>query len=196
MSTQARYIPKGSMIVRMKDVDAVAYVSRFNSPKGARFHAVGYAGKAQKPTFNYIFQTAAHLSQYLSDWANGLKARAASKAERQAKRNAFQHTLKVGDILRTSWGYDQTNVEYFEVVKVVGKMVDVREIAQERVETGFDQGKCIPVPGKYIGEVERKKVLEGNCLKMSKWGRYAHFVEPKVICGAKVYGASSWTAYA
>ena len=28
--------------------------------------------------------------------------------------------LKVGDVLRSSWGYDQTNVDYYEVVELVG----------------------------------------------------------------------------
>ena len=31
------------------------------------------------------------------------------------------HSLKVGDILYCSWGYDQTNVDYFKVSEVIGK---------------------------------------------------------------------------
>ena len=31
------------------------------------------------------------------------------------------HTLKVGDILYCSWGYDQTNVDNFKVSEVIGK---------------------------------------------------------------------------
>lgn len=32
-----------------------------------------------------------------------------------------EHSLRVGDILVMSWGYDQTNLNFFQVVKVCGK---------------------------------------------------------------------------
>lgn len=37
--------------------------------------------------------------------------------------------VKVGDIFYASWGYDQTNVDFFQVIKLVGKTsVRVREV--------------------------------------------------------------------
>ena len=33
------------------------------------------------------------------------------------------HTLKVGDVLYCSWGYAQTNVDYFKVSEVIGKRI-------------------------------------------------------------------------
>ena len=47
--------------------------------------------------------------------------------ERQEAKKKYQeertkpHSLKVGDILYCSWGYDQTNVDYFKVSQVIGK---------------------------------------------------------------------------
>jgi len=47
--------------------------------------------------------------------------------ERQQSKQKYKeertkpHTLKVGDILYCSWGYDQTNVDYFKVSEVIGK---------------------------------------------------------------------------
>lgn len=48
--------------------------------------------------------------------------------------------VKVGDIFYTSWGYDQTNVEFFKVVRVSKSSVWVQETGQEisRDDAGRD----------------------------------------------------------
>jgi len=60
------------------------------------------------------------------------------------------HGVKIGDIFYTSWGYDQTNIDYFEVVAVTAKMATVKPIESMRTETDFLQGITYPVPGAYI----------------------------------------------
>ena len=50
-------------------------------------------------------------------------------AEKSAPAVTNKYGVKVGDIFETSWGYDQTNVNFFQVVKLVGKTsVRVREV--------------------------------------------------------------------
>ena len=65
--------------------------------------------------------------------------------------NTQTHTLKVGDILKSSWGYDQTNIDYFQVVKLIGKtMVGLRAINGEMVEsTSWASGKVRPVKDSF-----------------------------------------------
>lgn len=49
------------------------------------------------------------------------------KAKKAEKTNKFG--VKVGDLFRTSWGYEQTNNDFFQVVELVGSMsVRVREV--------------------------------------------------------------------
>jgi hypothetical protein len=38
---------------------------------------------------------------------------------------------KVGDILYSSWGYDQTNIEFFKVVKVSEFSVWIQEVGSK-----------------------------------------------------------------
>lgn len=47
---------------------------------------------------------------------------------------------KVGDIFYTSWGYDQTNVEFFKVVRVSAASVWVQETGQKREYTEYGNG--------------------------------------------------------
>lgn len=56
------------------------------------------------------------------------------------------HTVKVGDIFGASWGYDQTNVNYYQVTKLVGKStVEIREIKATRV----DDSHVMPVKDNF-----------------------------------------------
>lgn len=123
-----------------------------------RTAAMAFAGKAIKPAWNYSFRSVEHMQKHIDEWAAGLKSHAAYVAERKAEA-AAPHSLKVGDVLHSSWGYDQTNNDYFQVTALVGKrMVEIRQIANDYRETGFLCGKSKPVPGKFIGEPMRKLV--------------------------------------
>lgn len=54
--------------------------------------------------------------------------------------------MKTGDVLSYSWGYDQTNVEFFEVVRATPKSAWLRPIAgsMPEGETGFMSGHSVP----------------------------------------------------
>ena len=64
------------------------------------------------------------------------KSSAAFKAElaasKKARETEMAAKLKVGSLLSYSWGYEQTNVEFFEVTAKKGKTVTLRKIAGER----------------------------------------------------------------
>ena len=60
--------------------------------------------------------------------------------------NGLWVTPKVGDILYSSWGYDQTNIEFFKVVKVSKFSVWIQEIGKEVVKvTGWAHQNVVPV---------------------------------------------------
>ena len=73
------------------------------------------------------------------------------KAKRKAEQKA-PRKLQVGHILYTSWGYDQTNVDYYQVTALKGEtMVIVQKLEQSCPETGFMSGKALPAE-KLIGK--------------------------------------------
>ena len=39
--------------------------------------------------------------------------------------------IEIGDIYVSSWGYDQTNVEYYKVIKKTEKMIWLRAVGQK-----------------------------------------------------------------
>lgn len=69
-----------------------------------------------------------------------------------------------GQIFDCQWGYEQTNVDFYEAQNdaEVGRFVTLRKLKSRSLgEDSFMSGKCLPVPGEYEGEPFRRKVKDG-----------------------------------
>lgn len=83
----------------------------------------------------------------------------------EARRTAGEKTnylgIKIGDIFHYSWGYEQTNANYFQVVALKGtKQVIIREIAYTITETaGFDSYKVTACKDVFL---EKSQFIEDN----------------------------------
>lgn len=69
--------------------------------------------------------------------------------------------LKVGDIMYSSWGYDQTNIDFYEVVGFTKsrKSVKIRPIAKRSIGDGeFMSMSNMPDPGNYVGDPMTKRI--------------------------------------
>lgn len=196
-----RDIPKGSIKVASKHSSAVAYLYSIAGFIGVKC----FVGKSVKPAAHYSFRSEEKRADYVKRWLIAqdeyVARKAAAAAEVKAKK-AAGHKLEVGSVLRASWGYDQTNIDYYEVVAKVGsRMVEIRELCQESVESElFMQGKCVPLPGQYKGEAMRKVVsASGDSVRIYSFAS-AYLIQPevKIIAGVEVkaYAASSWSSYA
>jgi hypothetical protein len=73
------------------------------------------------------------------------------KREEVEYSNPFINTgLQVGDIYVSTWGYEQTNVNFYQVIKVTAKTVTVREIeARLHETTGYLSRTVMPVRGAF-----------------------------------------------
>lgn len=68
-------------------------------------------------------------------------------------------SINVGAILVSSWGYEQTNRTFYEVVGVGKSSVIVRKLAQDRQENPQAMvGTTTPRPGEYTDEPMRRKL--------------------------------------
>jgi hypothetical protein len=186
------FIPKkGATKVADKQSDAVAYLYTLENGKPA---ARVFVGKQAKPVVYSYFRDEARREAAVREAFESRRQSMAFKAELRAKRIAWVPDYTVGEILHTNWGYDQTNVEYFEVVEIKGKHVIVREIGQERTETGFMSGKCAPLRGKYIGEPLRRLAQETG-IKIDDV-RTAFRSRSKKMGGIEVHEPLYWSSYA
>lgn len=68
--------------------------------------------------------------------------------------------MKQGDIFVSSWGYDQTNVDFYEVVKVAAKTVTLIPIERKVQLKGFMRYTAMPIPGSGKGKAFRRRVID------------------------------------
>jgi hypothetical protein len=196
--TRDFYIPKGDDVTvrTFDDIGVVVYLH--TGAKYGRPVAMGFAGKAQKPTFHYNFPTDARRDAFIESFVERRRANVASKAIAVAERRAFRHTLRVGDVLRSVWGYDQTNVDYYQVTALKGsKQVVARRIRGMSETTGYDTGKSAPDVDNFIESEKAKTYLvgHGNTIRVASFA-HASPVPCQVVGPLKVYEAARWSSYA
>lgn len=139
---------------------------------------MAFYGKQAKPLWHYSFKSDAAMLAKVKEAAEGRKLSVDYKAKRKAEKAAFVPSVKIGDVFGTSWGYDQTNREFYQVVGLPSaKTVELREIAQDVTETGFMAGKTKPIKDKFIGEAFTKRIGEGNSIRFASYN-VANLVDP------------------
>lgn len=151
------YIPKGATKITVKDLPLVFYV--YSTPKGDPA-ALCFKGKAHKPFFRFRFIpgpngcTAEQAREdRIRSTIEAVRKDAEAKAARRKERNSGKGRPEIGTLMHTNWGYEQTNVEHFQVVGHKGKTTLIlREVAGARVDTEYMQGRTAPVFDDFIGE--------------------------------------------
>lgn len=124
-----------------------------------------------KIEFNYQFQSVARMIEYIENYLAGLERAEKYKAERKVKRalerKAAVENVAVGDMFVASWGWEQTNVDAYQVVAKKGASVVLREIALESIDgsEGFMCDRVRPVKDAFIGE-EFTKRITGRYIKI------------------------------
>jgi len=97
------------------------------------------------------------------------QSRAQHHARQIQRREAAKkpHTLTVGRMLNTCWGYEQTNVEFYEVVAVSGTMVTLCRVDDRTKDTGPMSGEKMPLPGQFVGEPFKRRASASNHVKIN-----------------------------
>lgn len=71
--------------------------------------------------------------------------------------------LKVGDVLEASWGYDQTNVDFYKVVKATAKTVWLKSLKQTYVSAASSLSEFVSASDEFESdEVYKRKVHFGS----------------------------------
>lgn len=172
--TREAFIRPGAVKVSDKASSAVVYL---RADERGRLCAVGFQGKAVKPGFNCWFRTAADREAYVRRFFERVQQTENYAAERKAERAAKlakPHKLQLGHILKCSWGYDQTNVDFYQVTGLRGaRTVELRKIGAVSNEDLSMQGTCTPRADAFTGEAFTRRVDEDNGVKLNSysWAR-------------------------
>jgi hypothetical protein len=113
------------------------------------------------------YPTAEERAEKRSAAAKKAAATRAAKRAAEEARMAEVEPVKVGDIFYSSWGYDQTNVDFFEVISVSasGKTAEVVGLSKDREYRGSGSDSVVARPGS--GNQEKARRVH---LRLSTWG--------------------------
>jgi len=127
-------------------------------------HVMGFHGKRRKYDFFFRYPTQEKaLAKVNSHFENVEASEAAKKTRRQEKSKIAHERPAIGTVLYTCWGYDQTNIDWYQITGYKGKtMVIVREIAEVRKATHDMQGNTAPIMDDFISEPRAYK-WQGYC---------------------------------
>jgi hypothetical protein len=132
--------------------------------------------KANNFFANYYFHTEEQRRKYLKRiLRNAYANEKQKKSRRESRKSTPEKLAKVqpGIIFYSSWGYDQTNVDFYQVKSVKGNFAIIQEIRQES-EPGSSELMSSSVKGiknAFIGDEIRKKI------NFNSWNNdpYFHF---------------------
>lgn len=82
-------------------------------------------------------------------------------SKKTAMPNPVDLGVEVGTIFVSSWGYDQTNVDFYQVIRLMPASVELRPIGKHYTETGFMSGTSVPIPDNFVGGPFTKRVTGG-----------------------------------
>ena len=124
--------------------------------------AAGFRWHKQKKLW-YAKQTTERMA--LAEKLSGDQAPAESApAPVVASEPVSKFGIKVGDILEDSWGYEQTNVEFYLVTKIISACkIEIVELGHKEVSTESSMsGYVMPDTNRRIGEPLQKIVSQSS----------------------------------
>jgi hypothetical protein len=119
---------------------------RHSEKANSWFVGVEFNGRANWRLSGYLpthERALAYIEELRSAEAEKESKRQAKLTEKRTAREAFVNPYKVGDVMVYSWGYDQTNIEFAQVIAVGPRSVTLRTICGEMVGS---EG-CAPMSG-------------------------------------------------
>jgi len=167
-----------------ENLSCVVYL--YTTGKGAPA-AIGYKGRQRKSALYNCYRSEEERTEHVDKWMSELEGR-----RKEAKKGA-ERLLKAGDVLKSSWGYDQTNIDYYLVTELVGKMsVKIVEIGQIRDHSTMDGGKCTPDKTVIKGEPMTKRVFSDR-VRLTTYSS-AWLIKPEIVAGVEIYCADTWSS--
>jgi len=83
------------------------------------------------------------------------------RAEDKAGREQAAKEIQPGMIFYASWGYDQTNVDFYKITEIHGKMATLQAIGQKTTETtGWASERVTADPDRILPEPPMKRLIQ------------------------------------
>lgn len=148
--------------IKLTRKDAPGAVLYFKLEANGDTLLTAFKGKAAKPAFRYRFPGSwggptpnLYGKDFFDSVAEAAKARALRKGIQADGVNCTP--FKVGDVLAYSWGYEQTNYDFYQIVKRTARSVTIRPLKKDVQAIGDMHAKERPLVNQFHGEKRMQK---------------------------------------
>ena len=97
-----------------------------------------FKGKQSKPLWHYNFKNEEAMKKKINETISRLLSWEEMKEKRKEEKKKKMLNVKVGDLFVSSWGYEQTNVDFFQCTAVKGKTFTIKTIGGQSVDGSGD----------------------------------------------------------
>ena len=116
-----------------------------------------------KPIFNFRFSSIERMHEWLNkDLNRRLEIKAFDDQRKSDRKKALEvNPFQVGQLMYDSWGYEQTNIDFYQVIQVKNKSVVLQPIKGKMIPSeGYSSmaGMTAPVANSFYGTPILKKV--------------------------------------
>lgn len=157
---------KSGVLTRIHKGSIVTY------EEGPLFFCAVWSHRTKRPSEHIRFKHIEQRNAFVEKWTERLTLEHMRVQEMQQKMVAGIDSINVGDVLYDSWGYEQTNIDFYVVTRRNGMSFWLRRLAATRDETGFMSGVTSPIIDSPDGpEIYKRATIYGlreNGL-LTKW---------------------------
>ena len=168
-----------------------------NKPFAVIYEKATPKGKYSKTKIieHYVYESLEKCEEYITNLYSIIHKRIKANKKNLIEKRQAQKNLKAtdfyikGDIIYSSWGYEQTNVDFYQVIKMTAKTITVKKISQE-IEEGsvYSHGMAhnvLAVKDSFLDNVKEFRLSvrpEGRLAGgssyeyFSKWGGESKYV--------------------
>lgn len=138
-----------------------------------------------KGSAHNLEQAEAYVASIKAKIDQKVQAKQERLAEKAKAREEFVNPYKVGDILYSSWGYEQTNREFYQVVEVGNRSLRLRRIGCKSVRsTSWCSEDVAPEKNKFVSdEIHRVNIV----VKAGYDGKGYHTIKSPIYGGLYKY---------
>jgi hypothetical protein len=130
---------------------------------------------APNPYAHYRYDTHEQRESWINDQKK-MEQSSFENLERWHQRGIEEaRSIIPGSILYSSWGYEQTNIDFYQVISRKGDFVMLQEIGKHKTFAHFadrnwdDRGSCTANPTAKIGEPMRKKINKHGAITLTTY---------------------------
>lgn len=175
-------IRKTKELISSEEINNYIYHTFYNS----RFYSLLIFKKSQsKPFYFKAHETLEKLNSFLADHKIRVQDIVEKENQRKESIKKQQDTIQKGSILYASWGYEQTNINFYLVIERRKSTLVLQEIGQKRIYEHQDSGTCTPDTSFLKGEPFERRLTKYAGVKIND------VYDASIYQGEKLY----WSSY-